>query len=100
MLLLRFVTLSLSLTLVGCLLVPLAASAADGEVGGKGVRAASRGQPVALGERPVLVGLDPARPFGTDVRPVPGVDIRIEGAREVLVLPDGTLHVVLGNDED
>lgn len=88
------------LTLTGLFLLPLAASAADGEVGGKGVRSASRGQPVALGERPILVGLDRQGPFRPDLRPVPGVDIRIEGAREVLVLPDGTLHVVLGGDDD
>jgi hypothetical protein len=99
MLLLRFPTLSLFLT-VGFFLVPLAASAADGEVGGKGVRSATRGQPVVPGERPILVDLDATRPFGADVRPVPGPNIRIEGAREVFVLPDGTLHVVLGSDED
>jgi len=94
MLLLRF------LTLIGFFLLPLAASAADGEVGGKGVRSASPGQSIVLGQRPILVGLDRQEAFGTDLRPVPGVDIRIEGAREVFVLPDGTLHVVLGSDED
>jgi hypothetical protein len=94
MLLLRF------LTLVGFLLLPLPASAADAEVGGKGVRSASHAHPIVLGQRPILVGLDRRQAFGTDLRPVPGVDIRIEGAREVFVLPDGTLHVVLGSDED
>jgi hypothetical protein len=87
-----------SLALFGFFFLPLAASAADGEVGGKGAR--SGGQPVVLGERPILVDLDRRDPFAPEVRPVPGVDIRIEGAREVRVLPDGTLEVVLGDDEE
>jgi hypothetical protein len=95
----RFLMLLLrSLALVGFFFLPLAASAADAEVGGKGSR--SGGQPVVLGERPILVDLDRRGPFGAEVRPVPGVDIRIEGASEVRVLPDGTLHVVLGGDDD
>ncbi len=94
-------SLALLGTLVGPLALPLGASAADGEVGGRSVRAASPSQPIALADRPIRVGLDRPVVFGaSDVRPVPGVDIRIEGAREVLILPDGSLRVVLGRDRD
>ena len=92
--LLRF--LALSCVISGFLALPLDARAADAEVGGKGVRSISLGEP---GARPILVDLDRRDPFAPELRPVPGVDIRIEGAREVIVLPDGTVQVRLGRDD-
>jgi hypothetical protein len=80
---------------------PLAASAADGEVGGR-AQAPTPGHPLPIQEgRPVFVDLDRSGGFGAvDRRDGGGPVIRIEGAREVRVRPDGTLEVVLDRDEE
>ncbi|MEN8160212.1 MAG: hypothetical protein ABFS41_09090 [Myxococcota bacterium] len=85
-----------SLSLLLLCSTPLAVNAADGEVGGR-ARAPSPGQPLPVEEgRIVFVGLERSGGYGwADRRDGGGPEIRIEGAREIRVLPDGTLEVVL-----
>jgi hypothetical protein len=78
------------------------ARAADVTVRGKGPRIRIHEHPpVHHPGRPVFVTVDGLAAFGDlDVDRAPPLVIRVEGDAEITVLPDGSLRIVLGSDDE
>jgi hypothetical protein len=92
-----------SLVLTAACVAPVAASAADAVVGGKGPRIRVHDRPPVMASgRPVFVMVDELAQFGdlVDVATAPPLVIRVEGDVDIFQLPDGTLRIVLDGDHE
>jgi hypothetical protein len=91
-----------SLALAAACLAPAPALAQDASVGGRGPRVRFHDRrPVMARGHPVFVTVDELAAFGDlDVRHAPPLEIRIEGDAEIIVLPDGSLRIVLDGEDD
>jgi len=89
------------LAMAAALLAPLAASAADVRVGGKGPRVRTLdGRSISAAGRPVLIASDALCGFGQpNVPGAPPLVIQIEGDVTIVPQEDGSLRIVLEGKE-